>query len=65
MGPRYLSDKKLEGPTGCHSFSMLNYRKTQSRSHKTVILNPFTVNIILNGTLSSSLLQYKYSDVPE
>ena len=42
IGPQSLSDKNWEGSTGCPFLSMLNYRKNQCRSDKTVILNTLT-----------------------
>ena len=40
--PRSLSDKNWERLTGDPRMSMLNYRKNQCRSDKTVILNAMT-----------------------
>ena len=46
IAPQALSDKNFEGPTGCPSLSLLNYRKTQFRSDKTVILNALWAKLI-------------------
>ena len=44
IGPRSLSDKNWEGPTGCPGLSVLNYSKNQCWSDKTVILKALTAS---------------------